>query len=295
VADRVCVPPDSDPPAVPRLPVSEADRARLAALGYSAVALRAAEAIGAMPLLWQLHQAPSEGAWLLARQELSERVTQGVLDAVGTVAQIDCEGERGDRLRARLQAVEERRSRYYGVAGLLLGAGTAAMSGGLALAGLNSAGNIAGIVGGGAQASAAGMPLFGAAPEARMATPKNLLAEVWQGPAESRLFPISVWQYLGARREAGGSSLAQLRAEWQTPEILGPPDSAESEARAAILFADSGLYTPALLEARDRMLDLLEASVALMNRDLRTLLREVRGRVALGRRGVATAPPRVRR
>ena len=293
-ADRFCALRGGDPPAVPREPVTQADFARLAALGYSPAATRAAEAVGVVPLLVRLHQTRDEGARLIDRQQLAEHILQGVLDASGTIAQIDCEVTRGDKLRSRLQGVEERRAQRLGVASLLLGAGTAALTGGLSLAGATAAGNTAGIVGGAAQAVPAGALLFGAAPEVPLDTPRNLLAEVWARPADSQLMPGSVWAYLSHRDALGSSALDQLIAEWRTPELLGAPGSAEARGNAAVLFGASGFYTPRLLEVRDRMLELLGASIALLHRDLRTLLREERGKM-LGMPRAAGAAARPRR
>ncbi|WP_203072171.1 hypothetical protein [Falsiroseomonas ponticola] len=291
VSDRLCASRAGDPPAVPRAPVAAGDRDQLAAVGYSPVALRAADAVGAVPLMLRLDApagtAGAPAARLAARQELVERILQGMLDAAGTIAEIDCEGERGDQLRTRLQAVQDRRARQLGVAGLLLGAGTAALTGGLSLAGAAAAGSVAGIAGGAAEASAAGALLFGTPPTGHLSTPRNLLREVWERPVEPRLIPASVWRYLSYPDRGSASQLDLLLAEWRTPEMLGPPGSELERRNASVLFGEAGEYTPGLLEVRDKMLDLLEASIALMHQDLRTLLSEVRGRVARGSAGAS--------
>lgn len=237
-----------------------------------------AEAIGAAPALRRLALLPP-GAGLermRLRQEVTEAILQGMLDAAAAIAEIDCEGERVDQLRARLQQMQDRRARQLGVAGLMAGAATAALTGGLALGGAATAGNIAGIAGGGLEAGIAGTLLFGPAPTGTLETRRNLLAEVWEAPAEPRLLPAPVWRHLHGPPAPATSRLDRLRAEWA--EMLGEPGSEEASRAAAQQFGPGGAYTASELELRDRMLDLLESAIALMHQDLRRLLAELRAR-----------------
>ncbi len=64
-------------------------------------------------------------------------------------------------------------------------------------------------------------------------------------------------------------------AEWLVGDRFGPPGSAEERARVALLFGPGGTYTVEDLDVRESLLELLETSVALMNRDLRALLAEL--------------------
>jgi len=281
--ERRCAALTAGPAALPRPPVSEAERARFASLGYSAAAQRAARAIEVEPLILLLQGAPRRGgAQFGLRQEVTERLLQAQFDTAGMIAELDCEGERADRLRRRLLLAEQRRALGFGVAGLLIGATTAVASGGLSLAGAATASSALGIGGGAVEAGAAATALFGPSPTARLATPRNPLADIWEAPAEPRLFPPAVWRYLHLPDRSGRSQLDQLRAEWRNPDLLGPPGSDEERAHAAILFGTGGAYTADLLDVRDAMFDLTEASVALLLQDLRTLLREMRGQGLLG-------------
>jgi hypothetical protein len=271
------------PPAAAR---SAADQ--LLARGYSPTAVRIAEAIGALPAL-QRYAALAAGdargpaaelRLLRQRQEITDRILLAMLDVSGMLAEIDCEGERGDQLRVHLQNAEDRRTRRLSLASILVGALTASLSGGLSLA--NAAGgDVVGIVGGVTEASVAGSLLFGSA-EGDLYTERNLLREVWEAPAQSSLFPPAVWRFLTGRRGDGADrpSIAELlAAEWRADERLGhgqPP----GQDRTGLLFGTGGRYTIEDLELRDAMLDLLEASIALMSRELRVLLEELMQRPA---------------
>ncbi|WP_149537777.1 hypothetical protein [Siccirubricoccus phaeus] len=250
-----------------------------------------ADVLGAVPLLERLVETErarglaAEMQTLRLRQAIMDRIILAMVDVSSTLAVIDCEGERGDALRVRLQAAEDRRSRRLGLASILVGAATAALSGGLSLGGASAGGDIAGIVGGSAEASVATTLLFGKA-SGRLRTERNLLREIWERPPRSDLFPRTVWRYL-TRRPAGdaaGRTPAEAVAEeWRAGERLGPSGSQLEQERIALLFGPGGIYTTEELEMRDAMLDLLEASIALMNEELRILVIEVLERPLLPR------------
>jgi hypothetical protein len=144
------------------------------------------------------------------------------------------------------------------------------------------------MTGGLAEASVATALLFGSA-SGRLRSERNLLRDIWERPARSDLFPGPVWRYLTRRPEgeAGRPSIAEgVIAAWRAAELLGEPGSGTERARIALLFGPGGVYTVEELEARDAMLDLLEAQIALMSGDLRLLLQEL-----LARPGATAAPP----
>ena len=257
---------------------------RFAAWGFSQDAVDIAEIIGALPLLEQLltaETATARGRGLAAELQLlrlrlaiSDRIQLAMLDISSTLAVIDCEGERGDALRVRLQAAEDRRSRRLGLASILVGATTAAVTGGLSLGGASAGGDIAGIIGGTAEASVATALLFGDMSGA-LRTERNLLREVWEHPPQSELFPNTVWRYLTRRRldASGQASPAEtVAAEWRAGDRFGTPGSQAARERIALLLGPGGVYTVQELEMRDAMLDLLEASIALMSEELRVLV-----------------------
>jgi hypothetical protein len=237
----------------------------LAAHGYPESAIGMASIIGALSELRDLTVAEAgtgPGAalrWLRLRQVLTERVLLVMLDVSATLAKIDCEGERGDQLRDRLQRADTAQVRRLGLAGVMLGAATAALTGGLSLAGAGG-GDIVGIIGGTAEAAVSGSVLFiGSSSEFR--TPHNMLAEIHDRPDRSAVFPPVVWRYL-MRDGPESSPAATLAADWATID----------RTRFALVTGPGGRYTVEDLEARDAMLDLLETNVARMSQELRSLL-----------------------
>jgi hypothetical protein len=307
-ADRLCAPrAGGGRPAAPLDGGSlspEAFRAaseRLSAQGFSRAAIEMADVIGAAAPLLRLGELEAEGSRSMAaelrvlrlRQAVTDRIMLAMLDVSGTLAAIDCEGERGDQLRVRLQGIESRRARRLGLASIMVGALTAALSGGLSVAGVATAGDIVGITGGVAEASVGASLLFGSA-SGTFRTERNLLREVWERPARSELFPPSVWRFLTRRPDGdpGRATVAEVVVnEWRAAELLGRGDPEEERSRAALLFGPGGTYGVGELEARDAMLDLLEASVALMSRDLGILLEGLMARPARRTDRAEPSPP----
>jgi hypothetical protein len=271
------------PSAVALPPPAAGQAERLAQAGFSAEVIRTAEAIGAldrMQALVETERRPGNGVpVILARQAVTDRVVLALLDVQAMLATIDCEGERADQLRGQLARNEARRARNLGLAGILVGAGTAALTGGLSLAGSAASANTAGIVGGSAEAGVASLLLFGGA-SGVLRSRSNLLAEVYRQPAQSTLFPATIWRYLTRRDAPGQPSIAEeIVAEWRSAGLLEEPEAEEP------LFRPEARLAIEDLERRDAMLDLTEARIALMSRDLRQLLEEVTARpVPLGRR-----------
>lgn len=242
--------------------------------------LAVAAAIGALPTLRLLIKAPPEDriARIEARQRLLELLWKASIEVTATMTEIDCEGERGDRLRDQLVDFREKELRRAALTGLVAGAVTSVLGGTLALtsaavalqAGVD-------VVGGVVEASASATTLR-AAPTARLRTERNLLAEVWQDSGRSALMRDAIWRYLtdpNPRAAPYRTIRDSLKAEWIAGGRLGAPDSPLWQRRTALLFGTGGYYDADDLQARDSILDLLEATVGRMTADLEALMREV--------------------
>jgi hypothetical protein len=97
---------------------------------------------------------------------------------------------------------------------------------------------------------------------------RNLLKEVWEGPTQSTLIPMPVWQFLNRplSDDRDPSSLRNtLIARWREDGRIGQPGSKLEQRRIALLFGDGGVYHIDDLRARAAMLDLFEADVNLMS------------------------------
>lgn len=274
-------------PATPRASVP-------AIAGFSQKSVETARDIGVLPLLARYAalagsvetRSDAEGlAWLSARQRLADRVLLSLLDVQGIVAELECERDRGERLEFILAQAQARRDRRLALSGLIVGALTTMASGGLAI-GLpeSNRADVVGILGGATEAGIGAAGLTGNA-SAALRTGRNLLREVWEAPAVPRLLPPIVWRLLTAPSgvDASGPSIRdELVARWRDDAAVGGSDTPERRRRVELFFGAGGQYSPEDLQARELMLDSLQARVWLMSLELERLLREVIGRVDRG-------------
>lgn len=261
--------PDAPDPAV---------EARLAELGLSLAAIEAAHAVGVSRQIVQLLSVPASqrerpGA-LRTYLYLNGRILAGTLAVSSIQSEIDCENERGDALLLRVRGVMDRRSQRLNLAAIIVGAGTAALTGGLSVIGGAVSSNVVGIAGGGLEAGL-GLAMQFDHVAAELRTPQNALAEIWNRPAEPTLIPRPVWRYLTRPGSDGSTRLDSLISEWRAPDLIGEPGSDAERERAPILFGTGGMYTAEMLEVRDELLDQLQAVIGLMSRSIRILSAEL--------------------
>ena len=257
---------------------------------FSRTAVDTASVIGVLPELTLIATA-ADGSLpferlVTARQDLVERVTLTMLEVASVTGEIDCENERTGQLRNQLQKAEEQRLRSFTVAGLVLGAATAIVSGGIALYSPEAAAaNIVNVLGGAAQAGT-GYATLSYAPTGLLRHERNLLADIWNEEGRSAAYPASIWRFLNHSR-GGHADLPLNRlliAQWKADGRLGARDSDEERRRTGLIFGKGGNYTIEDLQARDAILDQLEATVKLLYQDLALLLRELSAWSAANRR-----------
>lgn len=209
-----------------------------------------------------------------------------MLEVASVTCKIDCESERSGQLRNQLQKAEEQCLRSFTVAGLVLGAATAIVSGSIALHSREAASaNIVNVLGGSAQA-ATGYATLSYSPIGLLQHERNLLTDIWHGENGSAAYPASIWRFLNHSRggNAGAPLSRLLVAQCKAGGWLGTQDSDEDRRRARLIFGRGGKYTIEDLQARDAILDQLEATVKLLYQDLTLLLRKLSTRSASNRR-----------
>ena len=272
-------------------PLTQAARVRVPT-SFSWRAVQTARAIDILPLLNQIELLeesaapdPSSPIKLLAlRQEALGRVLLALIAVSSTTAHVSCEIERTYEVADRLKNAENARVKQQTLAAVIIGAGAAIASGGFSVAATSSIGEgIAAIIGG-TIAGALGISALYQESEQHFDHRDNILREVWEKPSQPRYFPPSVWEFLNRpmKDESGSRSFRdELINGWRQEGRLGAEGSDEERQRIALLFADGGLYRSSDLVVRGQMLDMLRATIALMNQDLELLIRELMIQMAL--------------
>jgi hypothetical protein len=203
-----------------------------------------------------------------ARLRVVERLALARIAIDATSAELHCEGERAEQAagylgRGQTSTVQTltissiAAATLTGIIGVLLSTNSrpaaeqdaVAISGGVVTAGL-------------------GLSSLFVHPRVTFEHPRNLLADIWAGPAASATYPSFVWTYL-TRPEFSNSGQSAIRekivARWkQFHEVEDP-------ATAAILFGHGGSYDADELRLRAAMLDEVRVEVELAHQELATL------------------------
>lgn len=276
-------------------PLVHASQGRLPT-SFSWRAIQTAHAIDVLPLINQLElteELPlldsSRQIKLLAlRQEVMGRVLLAMIAVSSTAAHVSCEIERTYQVADRLKNSEQARIKQQTLWAVVIGGAAAVASGGLSLAESIGEG-IAGIIGGTA-AAALGISALYQESEQHFEHPDNVLREVWAEPTKAQYIPPSVWEFLNRPINEQDEKQLTFRQElvngWRQEGRLGAAGSEEEHRRIQLLFADGGTYRSSDLVVRGQMLDMLRATIVLMNRELELLIREVMIQVALRKQPV---------
>lgn len=276
-------------------PLVHASQGRLPT-SFSWRAIQTAHAIDVLPLINQLElteELPlldsSRQIKLLAlRQEVMGRVLLAMIAVSSTAAHVSCEIERTYQVADRLKNSEQARIKQQTLWAVIIGGAAAVASGGLSLAESIGEG-IAGIIGGTA-AAALGISALYQESEQHFEHPDNVLREVWAEPTKAQYIPPSVWEFLNRPINEQDEKQLTFRQElvngWRQEGRLGAAGSEEEHRRIQLLFADGGTYRSSDLVVRGQMLDMLRATIVLMNRELELLIREVMIQVALRKQPV---------
>ncbi|HEU4683994.1 MAG TPA: hypothetical protein VFS39_05790 [Nitrospira sp.] len=202
-------------------------------------------------------------AMVSLRQDMTRRLALVSADVTSTIAAIDCEAARSDHVADALaeahQDISERALFAVFTSDIFIGI----IPGALMLAGHHVAAEANEVFGGIAGTA------FGSVDallhlDQEFRHPRNFLRELWEGPAESTLFPASVWRFLRDRAEVDRDRtvrevlLSRWLAEgrWDEPE-LKPDDGAAPN----LLLTEGGRYGQRALRIRAQMLRQLGSEV----------------------------------
>lgn len=219
-------------------------------------------------------------------QEILSRVTLAMLEVSSTVAKTTCEIERSSEVVDRLRVAEDVQIRRQTLLAIIIGAGTAAATGGLSIADISGvAEGVVSIIGG-TVAGALGVSALYHENKGSFRHPDNILQEIWEDAEVPVYVPPSVWRFLRRpmrKDENQRTYRDEIIAGWRQEGRLGDQGSDEEATRARLFFGEGGVYTTKDLQRRTHMLDSLRATVSLLNQDIEQLVRELMIQTSLGK------------
>jgi len=202
------------------------------------------------------------------KEAILHRINLFRSEVASVAAELDCEGERADRLGVYLDNVDRIRTRNLTVASIVTGA-----IGGIASALLDgNASKTAAISGGGASAIL-GLISLSSQKKIFLKHPRNLLRDVWNVPLHSKDYPAMVWNMLSQATFSNGHDFSVIyytRKQWEDIEGLK-----SNQKEIKLLMSDGGYYTANQLKLRANMINQLQAVVKLIDQDIQGLLSEI--------------------
>ncbi len=232
-----------------------------------------ANATGVLPLLHKLVNTDDNGKadQRLERIELHQKITNRLLlastEIASLAAELDCEGERADRLATYLDQKDTRRVRRLTLASVVVGAITTVAT---ALMQSDQASKITGIAGGLVSGGLGGVAAFSSNRSVRFTHQRNLLADIWYQSRQSTLYSPFVWYVLTEKSfsNSGQNSISfNTRQRWQTSVL----DNLSPE-QERLYFGEGGAYQADDLHTRSNMLNQVQSSVRSISQDLQSLL-----------------------
>lgn len=290
VSGAYCAPLYTSPSGAPRVsPVptlsSESDSSSEAD-GLSDESRQIAEIIGVMEWVRQMRALEARDAQLSdeskrrlieTRQHLSDRLVMIFFEVSSAVGRVDCEAARANHVASALAEMKEQRVRRYEIVAIVGDALIGVVGGGFALAAKATASGIAEVLGG-SFATGFGLAAGLTDVEHQFSHPErtNLLREIWEGPSNSTMYPVSVWRFLNwplndeaeyrTRRD-------ELIAEWRNDGLIS--DTGQLDRRATLFFGAGGTYEVDDLRARAQMHEVIKTTLSVMMQHLYLFSQEV--------------------
>ena len=233
-----------------------------------------ANAVGVLPLIGSLasirQDSSAEGRLHKTeiRSALQHRMAMAAIEIDGIAAELDCEGERADQLARFLDDHNSKRNTRLTVASIVVGAITT-----IATATIKDNGtqNAVAISGGLLSAGLGAMTINAAGKKISWRHPRNMLADIWNAPDSSSIYPPFIWYVLNEKyfSNSGKVSLVQsIKKRWLEFDLGKQVDKADEQ----LYFGAGGVYKADDLHTRAAMLNELQSTVRSINQDLQGLM-----------------------
>jgi len=198
-----------------------------------------------------------------------ERIELARLAIGATSAELACESERAKQAADAASRAQSADVQRLTIASIGAAAATAIAGVLLSTRGASALSQDTVAIGGGAVTAAFALASLAVHPGVRFAHSRNLLADVWLGPATSSVYPPFVWAYL-SRPDFSNDGQRAIREHiverWRTFEGVG-----DDPVVAHLVFGDGGQYDAETLRLRAAMLSEIAAEVDLASQDIAAL------------------------
>ncbi|PUV26205.1 hypothetical protein DCO56_04405 [Sphingobacterium athyrii] len=205
---------------------------------------------------------------LVAKQKITDQCMLFETELNAIAAELDCNGERIDKLAAYIDELNSNRQTRLTVASILLGAVTAVTATTIKNDKLNNGLSIAGGVG----TSVLGfMTLNPKGRRVRMHMERNMLQSIWFQNNTAQIYPASVWGILSEKRFSNSENLSLLETTRQRWLKYGLDDQLNSP-QEKLYFREGGVFIAEELHNLANMHNELQATIRSIQQDMRSLM-----------------------
>ncbi|WP_313153569.1 hypothetical protein [Sphingobacterium multivorum] len=222
----------------------------------------------AEPIIQYLGTANNATLKLAAKQKMIERYMLFETELNAIAAELDCNGERIDKLAGYIDELNAKTQTRLTVASILLGAVTAVTATTVKNDGLNNGLSIAGGVG---TAVLGFMTLNPKGKRIKMQLQRNMLESIWYQNNKQQIYPSSVWGILSEKKFSNAenfSLIETMRQRWLQYGLDDEPDS----LRQQLYFKDGGTFSAEELHDLANMHNELQATIRSIQQDMRSLI-----------------------
>lgn len=205
---------------------------------------------------------------LAAKQKVNDRYMLFETELNAIAAELDCNGERIDKLAGYMDELNSNTQTRLTVASILLGAVTAVTATIVKNDKLNNGLSIAGGVG---TAVLGFMTLNPKGKKVSMHLTRNLLQSIWFQNNHAQFYPASIWGILSEKGFSNSENLSLVETTRQRWLKYGLDDQQGSPLEK-LYFREGGVFTAAELHDLANMHNELQATIRSVQQDMRSLM-----------------------
>jgi hypothetical protein len=210
---------------------------------------------------------------LVLKQKITDRLILTSIEINALASELDCNGERINKLADFVDDINNKRTRNLTVASVTLGALTTVAT---VLIKNNNASNIVGVSGGLLSAGLGALTISPKGDKINLRLQRNLLANIWYNDNLNQAYPNSIWTILNEKQfsNSGENDLQEsIKNRWLQYNFDGKIDPETQR----LFFNEGGIYTADDLHSRANMLNELQSTVRSLDQDLKSLAIRLNG------------------
>lgn len=213
-----------------------------------------------------------ENEYTALRSQMQMKLLQTISLIQSISSELDCEGERADLAADYLEEKENRRVKIFTVLSITTAAVASSIA---AIISDNDPLSDAVEIAGGVTSATFGIIILKRSYKMKYQQKRNLLADIWNGPDSSTVYPPAIW-YILNKDEFNFSQSESIREhtknQWKLYGEKNKKDHQTDYVLPEKYIADEAIYDYSELRDRAKMINQLQARIRLLNQELQVLI-----------------------